>query len=60
MSGEEHGVVVGHDESHDGGHDEEHGVDHDGEHGGGEGVLRTLLHPCKALLKNDHMFPNIH
>ena len=56
MSGEEHGVLVGHDESHDGGH----GVEHDGEHDGGEEVLRTLLHPCKALLKNDHMFPNIH
>ena len=56
MSGEEHGVVVGHDESHDGGHD----VEHDGEHDEGEEVLRTLLHPCKALLKNDHMFPNIH
>ena len=63
MNGERHGVVMGHDVSHDEGHGEGHD-DHES-HGEGhgeecEGVLHTLRHPCKALLRNDHKFPNIH
>ena len=63
MNGERHGVVMGHDVSHDEGHGEGHD-DHES-HGEGhgeecEGVLHTLRHPCKALLRHDHKFPNIH
>ena len=59
MNGERHGVVMGHDVSHDEGHDdhESHGEGHGEEC---EGVLHTLRHPCKALLRHDHKFPNIH
>jgi len=63
VNGERHGVVMGHDVSHDEGHGEGHD-DHES-HGEGhgeecEGVLHTLRHPCKALLRHDHKFPNIH
>lgn len=67
MNGERHGVVMGHDVSHDEGHGEghddheSHGEGHDEGHGEEcEGVLHTLRHPCKALLRHDHKFPNIH
>ena len=57
MNGERHGVVMGHDVSHDEGHGEGHDEGHGEEC---EGVLHTLRHPCKALLRHDHKFPNIH